>query len=197
MNSEFIFRISLVMIGVLLLGIRIYYTNRWSRSHDTVAVNTTGRSTKFLAWSLGILGDLSIAIYIFVPRWLEFAALPIPGVFRWSGVGLGFISIPLFLWAHHSLGKEFDYPGVIKEQQTLVTRGLYRWIRHPIYASYFIWTIAFLLISANWLVGVVWLVFSFAAASNIEFEEAALTEKFGQPYRDYMRRTGRFLPRLS
>ncbi len=176
MSSELIFRASLAVIGVLLLWIRIYYTIRMSRSQATVTATTTGRSIKFLAWSLGILGDLIIAIYIFMPRWLEFATLPIPGILRWPGVGLGLISIPLFLWAHHSLGKEFDYPGVIKEQQTLVTSGLYRWIRHPIYASYFIWTLAFLIISANWLVGFIWLVFSLAAASNIGLEEAALIE---------------------
>lgn len=197
MNNELTLSISLAVIGALLLGIRVFYTIRWSRSLETVAVNNTGRSIKFLAWSLGILGDLTIVIYILAPRWLEYATLPIPGVLRWSGVGLGLVSIPFFYWAHSSLGKEFDYPGVIKAEQTLVTSGPYHWIRHPIYSSYFIWTLAFFLISANWLIGVIWLVFSLAAASNIGVEETALIEKFGESYRDYVQRTGRFLPRLG
>lgn len=196
MINELIFRISIALIGATLLGIRIYYTIRWSKSPDATMADTDRTYTKFLAWSLGVLGDLSIAIYIFLPGWIEFAALPISIGLRWLGVVSGIICIPLLYWAHRSLGNEFDYPGVIKEQQTLVTSGPYHWVRHPIYTSYFIWTLAFLLISANWLIGLIWLAFSIAASSHVGLEEEALIEKFGDSYRDYIQQTGRFLPRL-
>jgi len=196
MNRDLIFRTSLAVIVALLLGIRIYYIKHMSESHNKVTANSRGRVIKFLAWTLGIVGDLTVAIYIFAPKWLDFATLPFPDGLRWTGVGLGLISIPLFLWAHHSLGKEFNYPGAIKEEQTLVITGLYQWVRHPIYTSYFIWTLAFLLISTNGLIAIIWLMLSLAIASNVGLEESALIEKFGEAYRDYMGRSGRFLPRL-
>jgi len=60
----------------------------------------------------------------------------------------------------------------------------------------FVWTLAFFLLSANWFVGITWLVLSIVAASRAGKEEAALIEKFGAEYRTYMQRTGRFLPGL-
>lgn len=196
MNTELIFRGFLAAIGAPLLAIRIYYTIRMSRFHTRYTADRTSKVIKILAWPVGIFADLVIVIYIFAPTWLNWAALPVPDGLRWFGVGLGLISIPLFLWAHYSLGKEFNYPGAIREQQDLVTSGPYRWVRHPIYSGYFLWTGAFFLMSANWLIGAIWLIFSIFAAMNIGIEEKALIAYFGQPYQDYMQHTGRFLPRL-
>lgn len=196
MNTELVFRVSLAIIGAPLLAIRIYYTSRMARSHERNTADRTSTVIKFLAWLLGLLADLVIIFYIFAPTLMGWSSLSLPAGLRWFGAGLGLISIPLFLWAHHSLGKEFNYPGAITERQNLVTNGPYRWVRHPIYSNYFLWATAFFLISANWLIGAIWLVFAFAAASIIGLEEAALIEKFGDSYRNYMRRTGRFLPRL-
>ena len=50
--------------------------------------------------------------------------------------------------------------------------------------------------SANWFVGLTWLALDIVAASRASQEEAALIEKFGDEYRAYMQRTGRFLPGL-
>ena len=56
--------------------------------------------------------------------------------------------------------------------------------------------LATFLISANWFMGIVFLAYFTMAASMVSSEEATLIEKFGDEYRAYIQRTGRFLPRL-
>jgi len=136
-------------------------------------------------------------IYVVAPEQLVWAALPLPAGWQWFGVGMGLLGIFLLLWVHHTLDKYFAMPGVMKEHQSLVTGGPYQWVRHPMYTALFLVTIVYFLISANWFIGVVWIGWIMGTvASMLRDEEAALIEKFGDEYRAYMRRTGRFLPRV-
>lgn len=65
------------------------------------------------------------------------------------------------------------------------------------YTALFLVTIVYFLISANWFIGVVWIGWIIGiVATMLRDEEAALIEKFGEEYQAYMRRTGRFLPRV-
>ena len=73
-------------------------------------------------------------------------------------------------------------PGVIKDRQTLVTSGLYRWVRHPMYSTLYVWAVAYFLLSANWLVGAAWLGLAVISTTMAAEEEAALIEKFGESY---------------
>ncbi|HQZ84897.1 MAG TPA: isoprenylcysteine carboxylmethyltransferase family protein, partial [Actinomycetota bacterium] len=125
------------------------------------------------------------------------AALPIPTGWRWVGVGLGVVGTVLLLWVHHTLGRYFSVPGVMKERQELITAGPYRWVRHPMYTILLLVAIVYFLISANWFIGVIWLGWIVGTvASMLRDEEAALIDRFGDKYKVYMRRTGRFLPRV-
>ena len=77
----------------------------------------------------------------------------------------------------------------------LVTGGPYRWVRHPMYTTSFVWAAAFLLITANWLIGGAWFSLGMVAVALTDQEEATLLARFGEAYRVYQRRTRRFLPR--
>ncbi len=85
---------------------------------------------------------------------------------------------------------------MIKDSHTLVTSGPYRWVRHPIYTSYFALALSLFLLTTNLFIGLALLALSILLASRVEGEEALLLERFGDEYRAYMQRTGRFLPRL-
>ena len=102
----------------------------------------------------------------------------------------------LFLWMHRAWGYNRAMPVVIKECQALVSRGPYQWVRHPMSTTIFVRTLAFLLMSASWFVGIAWLGLGIVATAIVGAEEMALTDVFGETYRGYMRRTGRFLPRV-
>jgi protein-S-isoprenylcysteine O-methyltransferase Ste14 len=105
--------------------------------------------------------------------------------------------MPLFIWTHHALGKNWSVDLVIKEEHTLITSGPYRWVRHPMYTSFFVQSLAFFLLSANWVIGLAGLATSVLGASRVDKEEALMIEEFGDQYRAYMQRTGRFLPPMK
>lgn len=84
------------------------------------------------------------------------------------------------------------------ESQDMVFHGPYRWIRHPIYAAIILVLGSTLFISANWFVGLSWILMTVLdVAGRIRTEEALMTGRFGERYQDYMQRTGRLFPRLK
>lgn len=99
---------------------------------------------------------------------------------------LGTHRIPLALWHQND-----DAPA------SIVTYGAYTRIRHPFYASFILAFIgAFLFAPQIWTL--LWLLAGFTILNlTAAREEGRLsTSGFGAEYRDYMRRTGRFFPRL-
>jgi protein-S-isoprenylcysteine O-methyltransferase Ste14 len=113
-------------------------------------------------------------------------------------VGIAILGFALLQWAQVTLGKSWsDTPRMMKEQ-TLVTEGPYRYIRHPIYTSFLLILGSTLFISSNWLIGVCMIgMTGLEIISRIQYEEALMTEYFGEQYRAYMKKTGRLLPRLN
>ena len=68
---------------------------------------------------------------------------------------------------------------------------------HPRYTTVYMLLIAFFLLSANWLIGLSFLIgFTLFMISRVPREEQAMIELFGDQYRAYMSWTGRFLPRF-
>jgi protein-S-isoprenylcysteine O-methyltransferase Ste14 len=57
--------------------------------------------------------------------------------------------------------------------------------------------IAFGMMADNWFVMLLGILAFIAMASRTPKEEANLIEKFGDEYRQYMKRTGRYLPKLG
>lgn len=85
--------------------------------------------------------------------------------------------------------------GGIEATTELVTTGLYRWVRHPLYASllYGTWG-AYLKHPAPGTTALA-LVASVFLVATARTEEAENLERFGAAYARYMGRTGAFLPR--
>ena len=74
-----------------------------------------------------------------------------------------------------------------------VTRGIYRFMRHPIYLSGFLMYLGIGIASASWVVilcGVLWILFFIIV---VPAEEAFLNAKYGDIYRNYMVRTPRWI----
>ncbi len=76
----------------------------------------------------------------------------------------------------------------------LVTSGIYRYIRHPLYASLFYGTWGAMLKEINWLTGAVAGVTSVFLYMTARVEERENLEHFGESYQDYRRRTKMFIP---
>ena len=102
------------------------------------------------------------------------------------------------LWKSHSdLASNFSPSLFIRNNHTLITTGIYRKIRHPMYLSFFMWAIGQALLIANWLAGP-WglLAFALIYLFRVEHEEQQLLDQFGSEYEQYQEKTGRLLPKL-
>jgi len=99
-------------------------------------------------------------------------------------------------WTLFSLGKNLTDTVVIRAKATLVTHGPYGWVRHPFYVTAALLMASVTLLTANWLIGVTSLIVLALLVVRTPQEETMLIERFGQQYRDYMAKTGRFIPRI-
>ena len=200
MNTELIFRISMGILILVLAAVRFRFIG-WAvtglpqavRKISSERVNKTWYRT---LWFIGWLWVLAPIVYVIAPHWLDWSAIELASNLRWVGVGLGLISILFLAWAHQTLGKNWNVPGVVKEQQVLVTSGPYQWIRHPMYSAFALIAVAYWLISTNWFIALIGLAYWIIVVAKVGTEETALMEKFGDAYRTYMKHTGRFLPRV-
>ncbi len=115
---------------------------------------------------------------------------------------LGIVAMAAGLWlfwrSHVDLGDNWSVTLEIDAKHQLVTRGVYRLVRHPMYTSFFVSGLGQALLLANWIAGPA----ALAAVAVLVWvrlpnEEAMMVEAFGDEYRDYMRRTGGIVPRLG
>jgi len=134
--------------------------------------------------------------YLFSP-WLEFANYDLPGWLGWIGTVV-FAAALVMLWRSHAdLGRNWSAILQIRQEHSLVTDGIYRHIRHPMYAAHLLWAIAQGLLLENWLAGWSFLViFIPLYLMRTPKEEKMMLEQFGREYRQYISRTGRIIPRF-
>ena len=136
-------------------------------------------------------------VYIFTP-WLDFADYHLP---LWSSV-VGILLLIVALWllgkARSTIGHNFSPRMEIGDKQTLVSRGVYQYIRHPMYAGFWLWGIAQPLLLHNWIAGFAMLAtFVPLYWARMPREEQMLLGHFGEAYRKYMEQTGRVFPRIK
>ena len=135
--------------------------------------------------------------YILTPH-LNIANYAVPDGLAWFGALLITVSLLLLQRSHSDLGINFALTPGVHGEQSLIGKGVYRYVRHPMYASLWLWVLSMPLLLQNLIAGAIFLVvFGAFYLARVPVEEAHMTEKFGQEYREYMEETGRLLPRLK
>lgn len=148
-----------------------------------------------------LVGLLSVFVGIFpliysLTNWLDFANYTLPDWLGWLGVVIMILSLLLFWRAHHDLKSNWSPTLEIRQDQTLITNGIYRYIRHPMYASQFVWAIAQILLLQNWLAGPLNLIFfTLFYILRARPEEQMMIDRFGDQYRDYLKTSGGIIPK--
>lgn len=144
------------------------------------------------------LGMLLLPSVYAATDWLAFADYAPPPAAAGLGGLLLAASLLVFWRAHADIGVNWSPSLEIRAHHELVTRGIYRHVRHPMYASLLLWSLAQPLLLHNYIAGLVGPV-AFAAfyALRVGPEERMMLDTFGDRYRDYMRRTGGVIPRAS
>ena len=183
------------LIGfVVYLSIRGVFARRTKTNQKTISrIDTLEKILLAIVIPAGVLLPV---LYIFTPL-LSFADYNLPPFVPWCGTLLMVAALWLFWRSHADLGLNWSVSLEIREGHQLIRHGVYRSLRHPMYASLFLWGIAQGLLLQNWLAGWSSLVpFALMYVLRTSREEEMMLEFFGPQYRDYMRETGRLLPRL-
>ena len=145
------------------------------------------------------LGGLAVwagvMAFMIDPAFMAWSSMPLPASARWTGVGLTVVTAVLLIWTLRSLGPNLTDTVVTRAAHALVTRGPYRWVRHPFYDCMALFVVSLALMMANWFVIVAGGVMFTLLAIRSRTEEDKLLERFGEPYRAYRASTGRFLPK--
>jgi protein-S-isoprenylcysteine O-methyltransferase Ste14 len=134
------------------------------------------------------------AIYSFTgaPR---FADHPFQPVLAWLGVLVLVSALLLFFHTHRRLGRFWSVTLEIRQNHGLVTDGIYRFVRHPMYSAYFLWALSQALLLPNWIAGPAGLVgFGTLFAFRVRREERMMLAAFGDVYAEYAARTKRIIP---
>lgn len=142
-------------------------------------------------------GALLLPLFYLFSPWLVFADYRLPPVVSIAGGLLMLAALSLFWRSHADLGQNFSQTLEMRKGHDLIAHGVYYSIRHPMYASLWLWFLAQGLPLHNWLAGWYGLVaFGIMYFVRVPREEAMMREFFGEEYLNYMRRTGRVFPRL-
>jgi protein-S-isoprenylcysteine O-methyltransferase Ste14 len=113
----------------------------------------------------------------------------------WLGTLVLIAAMALLYRTHRDLGRAWSITLEIRDQHTLITCGIYKRLRHPMYAAFWLWAISQALLLPNWIAGLSGLVgFGTLFFARVGHEERMMLETFGDEYRAYMARTHRLIP---
>lgn len=196
--NENIFRILAAVILFSAMGISGYFRSKADkeageklpRKMDGTALMTAIRIGGLILW-------LSPFVYLINPVWMAWSKIGLPESARWLGVGLGVLCVLGIYWLFRSIGTGITPVSATRKEHKLVTHGIYHYIRHPLYILGSSLFISFGMMADNWFIAALGILTFILMAIRTPKEEANLIEKFGDEYREYMKRTGRFLPKLG
>jgi protein-S-isoprenylcysteine O-methyltransferase Ste14 len=149
---------------------------------------------KNLFFTLIMPGTVGVYAPLFIATHVETAA---PGIMRYFAPVLLLLGLAVYLWCiwdFATFGRGTPFPADAPKH--LVVRGLYRYVRNPMY-------IGMLLVIGGWVVyfDTMWLRLYYGAILLmfhlfvVVYEEPKLGKLFGEEYTDYCRRVGRWIPR--
>ncbi len=196
MPHETPFRISLVVVIALTMSVGIYHRLRAAASGEKISHTEEGYAFAIVLRLAGLCLWIATFGYLVSPTSFQWAALPLPLWLRWLGVAVGVASSFLMYWTMTSLSKNLTDTVVTRAAATLVTNGPYRWVRHPFYVTAALLMASVTLLTANWFIGVSSVLVLALLAIRTPKEERFLIQRFGDDYREYMAKTGRFFPRF-
>lgn len=195
--NENIFRILAGLVLLTGMAISSYYRRKADReSGERIHRRVDGNALMTVIRVGGLVLWLSPFVYLANPAWMTWSRVGLPEWARWLGVVLGVLCVLGIYWLFSSIGRGITPTSATRTEHRLVTSGPYRWVRHPLYTIGSSLFLAFGLMADSWFIALLGILAFIAMAIRTPKEEANLIAKFGDEYRRYMQRTGRFLPKF-
>jgi protein-S-isoprenylcysteine O-methyltransferase Ste14 len=204
--------VSVVRILSILLAVgtfcRLGMLVLFSRKRQDLGSVKASKPTGFVLHQVWLFLDILLPLIFYllgatVPSWIY--GMPLNLSFPGAEF-LQVVSVLLFLSgvvlvgaAYQAIGQLLGRGGIeVMEKHKLITRGPYSRIRHPILTGILLMVLACTILFLH-----IVLIVAFCVCIAIAYRKAVLEEEllssedgFGQAYRDYVFKTGRFLPRL-
>ena len=196
MNHDQTFRAVLIVVFLLVLPIGIYHRLRSQATRERLDRWQEGLFILATLRPVGMAFWLGLIAWMVDPGWMAWSSVSLPVWLRWTGVGVIATACGLLVWTFRCLGKNLTDTVVTRQKHSLVIHGPYRWVRHPFYDSAALLMVAVSLIAANWFLLLTGGLAFVLLVVRTRTEEEKLLARFGEAYRAYMKRTGRFLPRV-
>jgi len=201
-TTESTFRLTFGILLAALFAMRLYFMLKVLRSGgrltpDQKAVQREGgRGMLILRMALFFLLLAFLVMYLLGIAWIDRFSFHLPDGLRWGGFALGILSIAFWIWTQAALDTQWSAQLQLRQGHHLVTAGPYARIRHPLYSAMFGWAVAVVLLTANWIFAALAALSIAGTMARVPKEEQMMLEAFGEEYKAYMQRTGRFFPRL-
>lgn len=197
MVEDVLFRRIAAAVIVSLFAVSIYYRDRADKAGGRVARDDEPTPLRLALSVSGLMGFGGLLLYFIWPPALDWTLLPLPTQLRWMGVAIATLSVASTWWVFRTLGLNVTRTSKTRDNATLVTTGPYRFVRHPFYVNVALAFGSLSLVTRSWWF-IAWIVLALALlAVRTRREEANLEARFGDAWRAYAARTGRFVPRLS
>ncbi len=195
--NENIFRILAAVILLTGMSISSYFRIKADKeTGEKISRKVDGSVMMNFIKIGGLILWLSPFVYLINPAWMAWSKIGLPEWVRWFGVGLGVIGVFGVHWLFSSIGSGISPTSATRQNHVLSTKGPYKYIRHPLYTFGSSLIISFGIMADNWWIALFGVLAFVMMAVRTPKEEANLIEKFGDEYREYMKRTGRFLPKV-
>ncbi|MFN8382631.1 MAG: isoprenylcysteine carboxylmethyltransferase family protein [Anaerolineales bacterium] len=196
--NENIFRTLAALTLFTGIGISSYFRIKADKeTGEKISRKVDGSVMMNIIKFLGLALWLSPIIYLINPKWMAWSKIGLPESMRWLGIGIAIVNDVLLYWLFSSIGSGISPTSATRKEHKLSTSGPYRWVRHPLYTVGAVLFISFGMMADNWFIAVLGILAFIAMAKRTPQEEANLIEKFGDEYKEYMKHTGRFLPKLG
>jgi len=183
---------ALVLAGTLVMVVIRAPHGRRSRSVKVAASHKTPLESGLLV--LAWVGFFVPLIWVVSPAF-SFAEYPLRNGPLVGGVTCLVSGLWLFYRSHADLGTNWSITLEVREQHQLITQGVYRRIRHPMYLALVLYSVGQALVIPNWVAGPANLIaFAILLALRVRAEERMMLEKFGDEYAAYSARTKRLIP---
>jgi protein-S-isoprenylcysteine O-methyltransferase Ste14 len=190
-------RLTLIALSVTFLVFGVYYRIQSQRSGERLDRTREGWPILIGLRLMGLLMLGSTAAWLWKPDWFQWAAVPVAPALRWIGVAAFACSVAWLIWMFHTLGRNLTDTVVTRKDAHFVEHGPYRFVRNPMYTGVLMVSLSLGLALGTWLLPLGGSAVFTLFALRTRTEEKFLIERFGDQYRDYMERVGRFFPKVG
>ena len=188
-------RFTLIGLGLTLVVVGGYHRVQSQRSGERLDRSKEGWPLLIGIRLAGLLMIALTAAWLWNPARFESVSQPMSEGVRWVGVTGFACAVAWLVWMFRSLGRNLTDTVVTRRDAKFVESGPYRFVRNPMYTGVLAAGLSIGLALGTWLVPVGASLTFTLLALRTRTEEKYLIERFGDQYRQYMKRVGRFFPK--